>query len=173
MRQVDYLFDLEGETFELVRAEDHRDGWTLQNWRGEAVDGFAAQPLANVVAHLKFQGFTPRLRFICNFTGGHCPSGCRSACNYEIDRTAVGGGVERRDYNATHDHLRAMAQIVREALDETAFYVIVNSLGQYWRRPGSGVTDDFEAAHRYTPEEVEAQRGMFGFWSSEAIPCAY
>jgi hypothetical protein len=37
--------------------------------------------------------------FICNWTGGHCPRGCRSPCTYEVDKTRVGGGIERHDYN--------------------------------------------------------------------------
>lgn len=37
--------------------------------------------------------------FICNWTGGHCPRGCREPCTYKVDNTRVGGCVERIDLN--------------------------------------------------------------------------
>lgn len=38
--------------------------------------------------------------FICNYTGGHCPHGCRGPCEYEVREAGSDKLIERRDYNS-------------------------------------------------------------------------
>lgn len=38
--------------------------------------------------------------FICNWTGGHCPRGCREPCTYEVKDAGTDKVVERHDYNS-------------------------------------------------------------------------
>lgn len=37
--------------------------------------------------------------FICNWTGGHCPRGCREPCTYEVREAGTDNLIEHRDYN--------------------------------------------------------------------------
>lgn len=39
--------------------------------------------------------------FICNWTKGHCPSGCAAPCVYEVTEARTGEVIARHDYNTT------------------------------------------------------------------------
>ncbi len=41
-----------------------------------------------------------RQGWVCNWTGAHCPSGCRSPCSYTVDGTRCGEGVITNDFNS-------------------------------------------------------------------------
>lgn len=40
------------------------------------------------------------LGFICNWTGGHCPRGCASACTYEVIDARTDEVIARNDLNS-------------------------------------------------------------------------
>ena len=51
--------------------------------------------------------------FICNYTGGHCPRGCRAPCGYEIHSPE---GIARRDYNSTYQKKLERDRNIADAL---------------------------------------------------------
>jgi len=86
----------------INRAERLRTGWTWPDLspfvQGYIEALFEALGYGDSPERAEARAHRER-GWVCNWTGGHCPSGCGSPCTYTIDSTHCGGGKVVQDYN--------------------------------------------------------------------------